>query len=405
LRLGVLVAVSLLGVALASISHGAGTRPILMVAVAALLAGVPLALLVRGWARRGRVVMLAAVLLGLTAACLVVFGPSPLATVAFYVPLVIVAGSMLGAPVAFVVADAVVVVWALLAGLAAGGLMSSGVLHEPPRVLAELGSMLVILNGIALATAWAMRDADPDLHEERRRLETERRELASQLEVLQPLASVGQLVTHVAHEVGNPLQAMDHFLFALLDETPEDDERRQHLLLLKQGIDRIAQYLEQLSEFYRPSAEAGRVDVNRLVEDVFRFLATQLRNSNVKVTQELGPDLPPAAITLDRLRQVILNLVLNAVEAMPEGGELSVSTSVRNGQVILALHDSGVGIPCDSLPDVFEPFCTTKSGRGGMGLGLSISQRMLRGVGGEISIDSDAGLGTRVVVEMPRAGD
>ena len=216
------------------------------------------------------------------------------------------------------------------------------------------------------------------------------------------LGTAGRLVAHVAHEVSNPIQAIDNMLFVLLGETPEEDSRRRFLVMMKQGVERITQYLDQLSEFYRPTAGEGSADLNRAVGDVFRFLERQLENSNVKVIQELDLDLPPARISEEKLRQVALNIVLNAVEALSKGGKIIVSTARDGDTLVAAFQDTGPGIAAADLDRIFQPFFTTREGSGGTGLGLSICRRILRAHGGEITAENTP-LGARLVVRVPTA--
>jgi two-component system NtrC family sensor kinase len=265
----------------------------------------------------------------------------------------------------------------------------------------ELGLLAALLNVAAVVGAWASRSAEPRLQEARDKLESERDEFARGLAEAAPLAATGRLVANVAHEVSNPLQAMDHIVSVLLADTPGDDDRREQLTLVKEAIERIAQYLEQLSDFYRPDDSGGLADVNGVVSDVCRFLATQLRNENVKLREELSADLPAAAIGEDTLRQAVLNVVLNAVEAMPQGGDLSVSTGLDGRNLAIIFEDTGPGIPREHLERVAEPFFTTKSGRGGTGLGLSISRRALRRHGGDLVAQISARGGTRVTLLLP----
>jgi signal transduction histidine kinase len=340
----------------------------------------------------------------LLAAQILLLGPQPSWLVVVCVPFVIVAAAALGPTHAFLFADAIVLGWAAAAGLAAGGLIPGASLpHGPARTLLDLAVTAAFLNVVAVTSTWAIGASDESRSEHLAQIAGERDELSREIEAAQPLAAAGRLVANVAHEVSNPLQAMDHFLFVLLEETPEEDPRHERLVFLKQGIDRIAQYVGQLSDFYRPPTDDDPADVNRVVGDVTRFLERQLRNANVKLTQELSPDLPHVAVSESPLRQAILNVILNAVEAMPEGGELNLSTGPYPGGVMVSIRDSGQGIAPDDLKRIFEPFFSRKRDQGGTGLGLPITQRILRSRGGEVLVESGLGSGTLVTLRIPSA--
>jgi signal transduction histidine kinase len=359
---------------------------------------------------RGRAIAILSLACGLVVFGAIYFashGTSFSIAVGVFAPFVVGAAAARGALAGFVIADAIVLVWAMAAGLAAGGITPVGeaLAYGPMRVLLDLGLLTVLLNTVALASGWAVRVADPRLREELHELKVEGEELASQLESVQSLASAGRLVANVAHEISNPLQAMDNFVFVLLEETPEEDARRDHLLMMKQGIDRIRGYLDQLSDFYRQTGSARSADVNQITGDLLRFLERQLQNANVKVREEFATDLPAARMPEERFRQIVLNVVLNAVEAMPDGGELLVATHQDGEFIVAAFDDTGPGIPESQLDRVFEPFFTTKEKSGGTGLGLSITRRIVRSYGGDVSVSNANGSGARAVLRIPVADE
>ena len=340
-------------------------------------------------------------------ACVIVFGASPSVAAAALAPMVVLAGAARGPAAAFLVADAIVLVGAAALGLSAGGLytIGPGLAYGAEHPFLDLAAFAILLNAIALACVWGVREVPAPEPEGLDALQHERRQLISELDSLQSLALTGRLVANVAHEVSNPLQAMDNFLFVLLDATPEGDERRKYLLMVKQGIDRITQYLEQLSDFYRPTESTSAANISQTIEDVFRFLERQLRNANVKVSHEFESDLPDVGVSEERMRQIVLNVVLNAVEAMPEGGDISVSCFREGDAVRAVFEDTGCGIAPGVLERIFDPFFTTKSEQGGTGLGLSISQRILGHHGGSMVAESTPGLGTRIILNVPVASD
>jgi signal transduction histidine kinase len=398
----------LTGVALAAALVVAAVHDAIHPAFGALLTGGAAAALALGLFARGRGIPVFLVASGVAVVGATYFashGTSLSLAVGVFVPFVVCAAAARGATAGFVAADGFVLAWAMAAGLAAVGITPSGATLplSPARVFLDLGILTVLLNAAALSARWAVRVADPQLRDELNALEREREELASQLESVESLASAGRLVANVAHEISNPLQAMDNFVFVLLEETPEEDARRHQLLMLKQGIDRIRDYLDQLSDFYRPTGNARHADVNQITGDLFRFLGRQLQNANVKVCQEFTADLPDAAIPEERFRQIALNIVLNAVEAMPDGGELLAATHTDGEFVVVLFQDTGPGIPAAQLDRVFEPFFTTKARTGGTGLGLSITRRIVQSYGGEISVSNTSGIGARAMLRIPMA--
>ena len=403
-RIAVLTALALTAVLLAAAIDGGMSLEFGALVAVGGAAALALALFAPG--RPAAIVALTCGLAVVSAIYFVSHGTRLSIAVAVYAPFVVCAAAAWGATAGFVTADAIVLVWAMAAGLAAGGINPIGptLAYAPERVLLDLAFVTVLLNAVALASFWAVRVAEPRLREELTELKFEGEQLASQLESVQSLASAGRLVANVAHEISNPLQAMDNFVFVLLEETPEEDARRDHLLMLKQGIDRIREYLDELSDFYPPSGSIESADVNRITGDVFRFLERQLQNANVKVSQEFAADLPAAEMPEDRFRQVVLNVVLNAVEAMPDGGDLLAATHRDGKFVVAAFHDTGPGIPHTELERIFEPFFTTKSRSGGTGLGLSITRRTVRSCGGDVSVTSSPGSGAQVVLRIPIAG-
>jgi signal transduction histidine kinase len=169
-------------------------------------------------------------------------------------------------------------------------------------------------------------------------------------------------------------------------------------------------------DFYRPSDE-GRIptDLNALLENVVALLKNQLQQGGIEVDLELAPDLPLIIATGDHLKQVFLNIVINALEAMPQGGRLEMATRhvwergdhkktyADAGFVEIEFADTGVGIPAEHINNIFDPFFTTKSK--GMGLGLSVSYGIVERHGGQIQVESEVGEGTTFIVRLPVEGD
>jgi PAS domain S-box-containing protein len=234
---------------------------------------------------------------------------------------------------------------------------------------------------------------------------TERVALQTQLVRVEKLAAIGQLASSIAHEVGNPLQAIQGFLSLFLEQCPPETPNRRFLELAEEEIDRIVHVLSRLRDLYRPRADVvTSVEINKLVEGVLLLTGKQLERSGVRVLRELAAELPTVHGVADQIKQVVLNLVLNATEAMVDGGLLHVQTYARHGHpdgrdVIITITDTGVGIPFDQVPYIFDGLHTTKER--GMGLGLYTSKAIVERHMGRISVQSTPYEGTTFTIALP----
>jgi signal transduction histidine kinase len=212
----------------------------------------------------------------------------------------------------------------------------------------------------------------------------------SQLVQSERLALVGRLLASVSHELNNPLQAIQNALFLVKDDPGLSHQSSQDLDMILSETDRMAALIERLRAAYRPARaeDFQLVEINQLIEDVCALTATHLRHKEISF--EFLPDPgPPAILGLaDPLRQVVLNLFLNAVEAMPQGGVLSVQTRSLPAQkeILISVKDSGPGIDPDILPQIFDPFVTSKNS--GTGLGLTITQDIVQRHNGRIEVEN-----------------
>lgn len=231
---------------------------------------------------------------------------------------------------------------------------------------------------------------------------TERVALQTQLIRAEKLAAIGQLAASIAHEVGNPLQAIQGFLMLFLEQSTPDMLNRNYLELAQEEIERIVRVISRLRDLYRPCADVvARVEVNDLVDGVLLLTGKQLERANVRVVRTLDPALPPIQAVADQLKQVLLNLVLNAIDAMSSGGKLHVVTSsdLANEAVIITITDYGMGIPEDQLAHIFDGLHTTKER--GMGLGLYTSKAIIERHLGRITASSAVGAGTTFTIVLP----
>ncbi len=246
------------------------------------------------------------------------------------------------------------------------------------------------------------------VHTQSLRAEAEARLNAAQAQLLQSakLAAVGELSASVAHEINNPLYAARNSLYLIEQDLPPDAPQRTFLTIAQQELGRIARIITRMRDFYRPSrGELTSANINALLRETLELVTTHLRHNHVTVHTRLTNDLPPIVAHADQLRQVFLNIILNACDAMPSGGDLTVSSQLIAGHagspatLAISITDTGVGIPPEHIPHLFEPFYTTKPH--GTGLGLAISAHIVTQHGGRITVDSQPGVGTTFTILLP----
>ncbi len=233
---------------------------------------------------------------------------------------------------------------------------------------------------------------------------SDRKRLEDQLIQSEKMAAIGQLAAGIAHEIRNPLAIIMNALYDLAEIVDgNNQEVREDLRIAKEEMDRVQTIINSLLEFSRDSrAEIESVDVNDLLRKTLLLMNKHLQNSDVRVVTDLAADLEPCTANQNALRQIFLNLITNAVQAMPHGGELRVRTSPRaDGGVRLEFSDTGIGIPAHQLNDIFNPFFTTKSPGQGTGLGLSVVHSLVRRHHGDIQVRSTPNVGTTFTIELP----
>ncbi|MBV8719695.1 MAG: hypothetical protein JOZ65_31870, partial [Chloroflexi bacterium] len=258
--------------------------------------------------------------------------------------------------------------------------------------------------GAVVATVSVMQDVS-------RLRELERRRMEQILFDSEKLAATGRLAASIAHEINNPLEAIKNALYLLTNKTHSDDPNAKFLQIATKETDRVSRILRQMLGFYRPP-KMEPTDINRLIEESEGLIEKHLRQNRIKLENDLDARLPAVIASADQIKQVLLNLMMNAQQAMPSGGTISVSTRVSHGadpeflmsdSVHIQIRDTGNGIAEEHLPHIFEPFFSTKDEKG-TGLGLWVSQGIVQAHGGSIKLRSRQGRGTTFSVALPIGG-
>jgi signal transduction histidine kinase len=242
--------------------------------------------------------------------------------------------------------------------------------------------------------------------------ELERRRVEQVLFDSEKLAATGRLAASIAHEINNPLEAVQNALYLLQKEFGDDATKRPYLDIAARETQRMSRILRQMLGFYRQQEAMGDTDLNALVEEAGGLVAKRLRERGVQIATQLDPGLPRIRASADQLKQVLLNLVLNAADSMPKGGTVTVATMADAGAeteligrdaVQIQVRDTGEGIPDELLAQIFEPFFSTKRGKG-TGLGLWVSQSIVQNHGGTMRVRSRVGRGTTFMITLPVQG-
>jgi signal transduction histidine kinase len=220
------------------------------------------------------------------------------------------------------------------------------------------------------------------------------------------LAAVGEMAAGVAHELNNPLTTVAGFIELVLDELSEDSPQRQDLELVLREAKRARGVVRRLLDFSRPGDNLRvRTDINEVVSEVLTLVQHLVRTSGVELRVQLREDLPWIRVDPNQIKQVLLNLVHNALQAMQSGGTLSIITALTEKENVpwmtISVQDTGEGIHPEYLDRIFEPFFTTRPVGTGTGLGLSVSFGIINEHGGFIEVDSKPGEGSRFTVWLP----
>jgi PAS domain S-box-containing protein len=252
-------------------------------------------------------------------------------------------------------------------------------------------------NGKEIATVGIFKDL-----RERLRMERDLQRIREALLQSEKLAAMGRLTSQIAHELNNPIYGIMNTLELLKTEIPPENKRRKILDLSLSEIQRLSEMLRNMLSFSKPEEEARkRINLNELIEGILLMMEKQMKEASVKMVTQFDPEISEIMASTNQMRQVILNMVKNAKEAMPKGGTLTVKTEREDPRVLIRIQDTGTGIPEEIRNKIFEAFFTTKQKVKGVGLGLSVCYGIIKDHGGEIKVDSEEGKGTTFTISLP----
>ncbi|MBN2437647.1 MAG: PAS domain S-box protein [Deltaproteobacteria bacterium] len=239
---------------------------------------------------------------------------------------------------------------------------------------------------------------------ERLAMEKKLREIQEQLLQSEKLAAMGRLTSRIAHELNNPIYGIMNTLELMKTEIPPGNKRRKILEMALSETVRLSDMLRKMLSFSKPDEEARQItDINTLVDEILLLLEKQLRERSIHVSASFTDELHPVYASRNQLRQVFLNIVSNARDAMPEGGTLNVATRAVDREIHIVFSDTGVGIKKEHLNKIFDAFFTTKDNIKRVGLGLSVCYGFIKEHGGDIRVESKPGSGTTFTIVLPQS--
>ncbi|HEY6950838.1 MAG TPA: PAS domain S-box protein [Bacteroidota bacterium] len=234
---------------------------------------------------------------------------------------------------------------------------------------------------------------------------TEQKILEQQLVRSQKMESIGTLAAGLAHEVGNPLTAISS-LVQVIERTTNDEFAKEKLGLIDNQVVRITKIIRNLVDFSRPSVNiAGETDVNKVIQDALNIVEYGKRVKNIEFTLDLASHLPKILAVSDQITQVLINLLINAIDSLDgRPGKIALRSYEHDNVVHIEVRDNGKGILEEDREKIFEPFFTTKEIGKGTGLGLWVSYGIIKTFGGEIDVESAVGKGSKFTITFPLSG-
>lgn len=214
------------------------------------------------------------------------------------------------------------------------------------------------------------------------------------------LSALGELSAGMAHEIRNPLGSIKGAVEILKDDYQPDEAKYEFIQILQKETDRLNHIVQEFLGFARPKQpEFQYADLNEAIESVLTLTAQEAKKAGVKVEKKLDPSIGRRSLDAGLLKQAFLNLILNAIQAMPSGGVLTVESGLREDAVVVKIADTGIGISDENRKKLFSPFFTTK--KSGTGLGLAITYRIVQNHRGTVDVKSEPGKGTAFSVKIP----
>lgn len=225
----------------------------------------------------------------------------------------------------------------------------------------------------------------------------------NQLIQSEKMAAIGQFVSGLAHEINSPLDGIQNCLQVILNDIDNKEQTQKYAELSLDSTYKIEMLVRKLLSYARAhTLEKSDVDINFILQDILSLTSLKLRKNSIEIISELNPDLPLIYGDPHYLEQVFVNLIINASDAMPEGGKLTVKSYLENDKtIVVSIKDTGVGIPKRYLDKIFDPFFTTKQKDNGTGLGLYLAYSFITQHTGKISVKSKEGYGTEFTVKLP----
>jgi len=232
--------------------------------------------------------------------------------------------------------------------------------------------------------------------------EKERERTQRNLLLTEKMVAIGKLTAGVAHEINNPLGGLLNCIYHFKKGGQSVEKQSEYLDLMEDGIKRIQKTVTNLLEYARnPRLERSEADFGPLIEKSLSLLDYQIRKSRIKIVREIPLSLPRIEVDTGQMGQVLINIFLNAIQAMEDGGTLKITVRTLDERLFVNISDTGKGIPGEIMPKVFDPFFTTKGEGQGTGLGLWLSQGIIERHGGTIQIKSRENEGTTVIIDLP----
>jgi Amt family ammonium transporter len=268
----------------------------------------------------------------------------------------------------------------------------------------KVNSLVTFANqaGLALENAKLYHELklfNEELEERVKKATDDLKKTQEQLLQTSRLSALGQLSAGVAHEIRNPLTSIRILIHSLKERLSAEDMRREDIVVIENEIERINQIIKQFLDFARPSQpKMEKVNINQLIEDTLLLISHVLKEHDTRIEKAFSV-MPTISADRDQMRQVFLNLILNAMQAMSEGGRLKITTTVKENKIQISFQDEGPGIPESIQDKLFEPFFTTKEE--GIGLGLSITYRIIKAHHGQIGLENLAGKGAVFTITLP----